>query len=128
MLMSHKLHLTSPSEPENTADIDYTTILAGFRNLRRLTIWMRPRMRPRDVHRVRSRESMLSETQTTAKAWLERLVERKEGARFERIWVHLKIFYYPSNNSNMPYQDLIAQGSYRYDGTLPIQEQIHTVR
>ena len=27
----------------------------------------------------------------------------------------------------MPYQDLIAQGIYRYDGTLPIQEQIYTL-
>lgn len=71
---------------------------------------------------------MLSETQTIAKAWLERLVERKEGAKFDRVWLNLKIFYYPSCDGDMPYQDLVAHGSYRYDGTLPIQEQIHTIQ
>ena len=43
MLMSRKLHLSSPSEKGNNAGIDYVTILAGFRNLRRLAVWMKPR-------------------------------------------------------------------------------------
>ena len=84
-------------------------------------------MRARDVYRIHSKESMLSETQTLAKAWLERLVERKEGARFERVWLNLKIFYSPSCNGNMPDQDLVARGSYRYEGALPIQEQIYMI-
>ena len=60
--VENMLPLSSPSEPENTADIDYTTILAGFRNLRRLTTCMRPRMRTCDVHRTHSKESILIET------------------------------------------------------------------
>ena len=103
----------------NTADIDYATILGRFRNLRRMTIWMQPH----DILKVDSRESMLAETHTAAKAWLSRLVERKEGARYENILLRLEIFYNHAGDRNTE----VARMSYKYDGILPVQGHLHAV-
>ena len=107
----------------NSGDIDYATILAGFRNLRRLTVYMKPR----DSLKVHYKHSMIQSTQAAAKAWLVRLLEHKEGARFESIWFRLEIFCDPSGDRDTRLQSLVARLSYRYDGDLPFQEFLHTV-
>ena len=101
----------------NTAEIDYMAILGGFHNLRYLTIWMQPRT----ALTVISRDAMRRDTYTAANTWLICLVERKEGVRFENIWLRLEIDYNHRGDRNTG----SALISYRYDGTLPIQEHIH---
>ena len=106
----------------NAGGIDYAAILAGFRNLRRLEICIRPR----DITDFNCRESMIRRTRVAAIAWLVRLVERKEGARFESICFRLEMFCSAWGDRNNGLTSLIARLSYKYDGVLPIQEHLHT--
>ena len=108
------------SDVRNASDTDYATLLAGFRNLRRLTVCMKPR----DIRKVHCIESMLQATKTAAQAWLFRLLERKQGARFETIVLRLEIFCDPSPKRTNTLQSRIARVSYRYDGALPLKDYV----
>ena len=112
---SDRLKLYFPdSEMHNPADLDYATLLAGFRNLRRLKLYMTIR----DINKVHDEESMIQETQAAAAAWLLRLLERKEGAMFESISVRIEIFFNMSTYLNHILQFHVALLSYEYVGDM----------
>ena len=50
-----KLYLALDSEVQNPAELDYATLLAGFRNLRQLKLCMNPQ----DISKVHDGESMI---------------------------------------------------------------------
>ena len=103
----------------NTAEVDYVAVLGGFHNLRHLTIWMQPD----GILKVDSRDAMRNDAYTAAHTWLICLVERKEGVRFDNIWLRLAIYYNHRDDRNTDF----ALISYQYDGTLPIREHIRSL-
>lgn len=117
-----KLYLGPDSEERNSADQDYATLLAGFRNLRRLKLCLKPR----DISKVHDGDSMIQATQAAARAWLFRLLGRKEGAMFESIIVRIDIFCDVSPNRNNILQRRVALLSYSYEGALSYTESLTT--
>ena len=117
-----KIHLAENSEMKNPADLDYATLLAGFRNLRRLKLCMKIR----DINKVHDEESMIQETKAAARAWLFRLLERKEGAMFESIFVVIQIFCDVSPDQNNIPQRCVALLSYEYEGDMTFREYLTT--
>ena len=80
-------------------------------------------MQPNGFLKVDSRDAMRRDAYTAANTWSVCLVERKEGVRFEKIWLRLALHYKYRGSRNID----VAQISYRYDGTLWIQEYTHSL-
>ena len=69
---------------------------------------------------------MIQETQAAATAWLFRLLERKEGAVFESIFVQIEIYCDTSPNRNNILQHRVALLSYDYLGDVSFRELLTT--
>ena len=83
-------------------------------------------MKIRDINKIHDRESMVQWTQAAATAWLVRLIERKEGAKFESISARIEIFCDISLDRDMPLQHRIGLLNYDYEENRPLIENLTT--
>ena len=83
-------------------------------------------MKLRDVNKIHNAESMIQGSQAAARAWMFRMLERKEGAMFESIFVGVEIFCDVSTNRNSILQRRVALLCYEYEADLTFKEHLVT--
>ena len=83
-------------------------------------------MKIRDINKIHDKESMIQWTQAAATAWLVRLVERKEGAKFESISARIEIFCDISPDRDMLLQRRVGLLHYDYEENQALREYLTT--
>ena len=105
----------------NQVYADPTPALAGFRNLRRLTIYTRLYL----IAKPRSDDEILAKARETVRSWLNELLLTKQGAKFEEVTFNVVIHMVSEDvNVKTESEDMIYKcaGVRDADGAAEIQE------